>query len=97
MTQSIQKFHKMAVTVPAPGYISLATENEILLSEAQNVLTFQGHPELVGDMAKEILDADTGDFTSGFSKEELDNVFKSVKKPHDGDALFARIAAWARS
>ncbi|KAJ5761989.1 Glutamine amidotransferase type 1 [Penicillium nucicola] len=95
-TLAIHKFHKRLVTLPPPGFSSLATDNEILLSDARNVLGFQGHPEMAGSVAREIIDADTARAFTSDNKDELAKIHQSVAKSHDGDAILERVALWAK-
>ncbi|OGM50251.1 hypothetical protein ABOM_001046 [Aspergillus bombycis] len=85
----IHKHHKLAVVDIGPRLSCLAPNNEILLSKDNQVLTFQGHPELDATLSQLLMDPD------GPSVSELKTDIKPIDAPHDGDVIFATVMKWA--
>jgi len=84
------------VTVPPSNFISLASDNEILLSRTKNILTFQGHPEMTSAVARAILSEDGGAYSGGRTKDELDELYQDIDRVHDGFAIFKTVVSWAQ-
>ena len=75
-----------------PHLSCLALNNEILLSKDNQVLTFQGHPELDATLSQSLMDIDDPSY---FVRPELKRVIKAIDAPHDGEVIFATIMKWA--
>ena len=90
-SKDIQKHHKREVTNPGPELSPLASNNEILLSRDNRILTFQGHPELNEAIQQSLIG---GDDASYAMRPELGKVIKPVDAPHDGERVFGRIMEW---
>ncbi|KAF2721527.1 class I glutamine amidotransferase-like protein [Polychaeton citri CBS 116435] len=88
----IHKHHNLIVNDTGPYLSCLASNNEILLSNDKQVLSFQGHPELEASLSQTF--ASLGDSSSS-SRSKLRAGFKPIDAPHDGEAIFARIVEWA--
>ncbi|VUC30789.1 unnamed protein product [Clonostachys rosea] len=80
----IHKYHKRVVSEPAPGFKLLGRNNEILLSESGNIITFQGHPELTAEIARNLLDSDDGSYVDN-------STVSSTTAPHDGLYIWDRL------
>lgn len=93
-TQRIHQFHKRRVETPVPGFISLAENNQVLLSPSKNILTFQGHPEMNGDLASMIMDH-AYTYTGSSDQRGLDTVKRSMQEEHDGVKIFRKVLEWA--
>ncbi|KAB8211435.1 class I glutamine amidotransferase-like protein [Aspergillus parasiticus] len=88
----IHKHHKLAVIDIGPHLCCLALNNEILLSKNNQVLTFQGHPELDAILSQLLMDTDD---PSSSVRPEPKTVIKAIDAPHDGEMIFATIMKWA--
>lgn len=93
MLQRIHEFHKRQVDIPVPGFVPLAENNQAFLSLSNNTLTFQGHPEMNGDLASMILDH-AATYTGSFDQERLKTVKRSMQEEHDGVKIFRKILEW---
>ncbi|CAG9948322.1 unnamed protein product [Clonostachys rosea f. rosea IK726] len=80
----IHKYHKRVVSEPAPGFKLLGSNNEILLSESGNIMTFQGHPELSSEILQNLLDSDDGSYVGN-------STISSITTPHDGLYIWGRL------
>jgi GMP synthase-like glutamine amidotransferase len=57
--QRLHKFHKRIVSEAPPRFKALAENQEIFVSESNQIMSFQGHPEMTAKIAQNILS--TGD------------------------------------
>ncbi|KAJ5114117.1 hypothetical protein N7456_002651 [Penicillium angulare] len=94
---AIHKFHKRRIAAPAPKFLPLAENNEILISESCKILSFQGHPELNDSIGKELLLRGDRTYLQGKSPEEVKALVDSTQVPHDGQVMFANVMEWAIS
>ncbi|KAI1264592.1 class I glutamine amidotransferase-like protein [Xylariaceae sp. FL1019] len=103
-TLDIHKFHQRAVNAVQPGFKPLAESNEILMSDNGNVVTFQGHPEMTGEMMKYLL-LDKTSVASGYVKREIQEdqdsaetkaLLEKADLSHDGLDMWRSIIHWAR-
>ncbi|KAH8897536.1 class I glutamine amidotransferase-like protein [Thozetella sp. PMI_491] len=99
----IHEFHQRKVTRIPTGFTVLAADNQILLSNSENVLTFQGHPEMTGTLMKLLLTSSSSQ-ESGYitlpsgEREEasFDKVVSAATKEHDGQKIWEAIFNWVR-
>ncbi|KAI0150546.1 class I glutamine amidotransferase-like protein [Xylariaceae sp. FL1272] len=101
-TLDIHKFHQRAVNVIQPGFEPLAENNEILMSNNGNVVTFQGHPEMTGEMMKYLL-LDKRSVASGYVNREIQEnqdsavtraLLEKADLSHDGLDMWRSIIGW---
>ncbi|KAJ5900125.1 class I glutamine amidotransferase-like protein [Penicillium taxi] len=88
----IHKNHLLVVDDIGPHLSCLALNNEILLSKDNQVLTFQGHPELDAILSQLFVDVNNPSY---FDRNELKRVLKPIDAPHDGEIIFVSIMKWA--
>ncbi|KAK7398258.1 Glutamine amidotransferase-like protein chry6 [Neonectria punicea] len=88
----IHKHHEIVVTDIGPHLSCLALNNEILLAEDNQVLTFQGHPELDADLSRLFVATDD---PSHPVRPGLETGIKAINAPHDGEVIFATVMKWA--
>ena len=72
--------------------MTLAERNQILLSEGNMVLTFQGHPEMSGELAGALLGAKS-EYTQELGVEERE-VLRCGVEGHAGLRVWGRILEW---
>lgn len=89
----MHEFHARAVTILPNGFEELAKDGQILLSDTNKVLTFQGHPEMSEELAVSLLEKDS-DYVEGMSLKRRKEVVESARKRHDGFAIWERIVKW---
>jgi hypothetical protein len=75
-----------------PHLSCLALNNEILLSKDNQVLAFQGHPELDAILSQSLVDIDEPSYSV---RPEVKTAIKPIDAPHDGEVIFATIMKWA--
>ncbi|CAH0053968.1 unnamed protein product [Clonostachys solani] len=80
----MHKYHKRVVSEAALGFKLLGSNNEILLSESGNIMTFQGHPELTSEISRNLLDSDDGSYVDN-------STISSITTPHDGLYIWGRL------
>ncbi|GAB1197526.1 hypothetical protein APSETT444_006822 [Aspergillus pseudonomiae] len=88
----IHKHHKLAVVDIGPRLSCLAPNNEILLSDDNQVLTLQGHPELDATLSQLLIDPDS---PPASVRPGVETDMKPIDAPHDGDVIFATVMKWA--
>jgi GMP synthase-like glutamine amidotransferase len=64
------------------------------VSDSNQILTFQGHPDVTAKIAEEILKGEAGSFTCKLTAGELAKVKSSLDLPHDGLQVFGKIMDW---
>ena len=89
---NIHEYHRREIKTKAKGFVSLAEENQMFTNEAKTIWTFQGHPEMNGQLAKDML-ADTPAYM-GVEQVEREEIGKRMEREHDGVAIWRRILAW---
>jgi len=89
----LHELHRMEITTPAPGFVELAVNNQICLSENGSILTFQGHPEMSVELAKRLMESESL-YTKGLSVEELKGLKEGASGLHDGMSVWRRILEW---
>lgn len=90
----IHEFHRRVITVPAKGFRALAVGNQSFLNEANTIMTFQGHPEMTGTVAKVAL-GNTPSYM-GVDDAEKGGITERMDLPHDGINIWKRILEWVR-
>ncbi|KAK5994219.1 Glutamine amidotransferase-like protein chry6 [Cladobotryum mycophilum] len=88
----IHKQHMLVVTDIGPQLSCLALNNEILLSKDNQILTFQGHPELDPILSQLLIGIDNPSYCA---RPEHETAIKGIDAPDDGRAIFATVMRWA--
>lgn len=96
VSQRAPEFHVREVATPAPGFVHLAENHECFISEANNILTFQAHPEISTTLAKKMLLEEDKEYNGNSSAEELEREIRKVDQPTDGGKLLARVIQWLK-
>ena len=91
----LHELHRLQIFSNAPGFLSLAENNQCCLSEANTILTFQGHPEMSSNMAKLLMETPSM-YTSDLSKEQLAALVEKSGDKHDGFEIWKRVLEWVR-
>ncbi|KAF9697040.1 hypothetical protein EKO04_004844 [Ascochyta lentis] len=89
----IHEFHEQEVKTPGKGFTALAENNQSLLNAANTILTFQGHPEMSGELSKLLLE-NTPQYM-GVDATEKEALKIKIERPHNGIAIWKRIVQWA--
>ncbi|KAL0931297.1 copper iron-regulated glutamine amidotransferase [Colletotrichum truncatum] len=95
----ITKFHKRFVKDVPQGFRALAPDNEILFADSGLVLSMQGHPEIHGELARQLFDHDVEYYSQTLPTEEaLQRYFSEMSdSKEDGELIFKKVTAWAAS
>lgn len=93
--QRLHKFHARFVTKPVPGFKYLAPDQEISLSESNRILTMQAHPEMTGQIARDIIAVRDPSYFPDPTPEGMTKLCKDLDAEHDGREVFARALTWA--
>jgi glucosinolate gamma-glutamyl hydrolase len=83
----------MEISTPALGFLSLAENDQICLSENNAILTFQGHPEMSPELAKLLMESESM-YTKDLSKEEVRKLVQGAEGEHDGMKVWERVLKW---
>ncbi|PCG90319.1 Glutamine amidotransferase type 1 [Penicillium occitanis (nom. inval.)] len=96
----IHEFHQRYITSPPSGFKELAENCQILLSDDDRIITFQGHPEMSAALMEELLLSPTSKesgYTSAINSEEAKSaLLKRANLDHDGIAIFKSIVDWVK-
>jgi hypothetical protein len=79
-------------TIPS-NFEPLAHYNQILLSSENNILTFQGHPEMNEKLAKKFL-WEFPIYTNGNDDDEIYEIWESMGGHHDGLEIWKCVVKW---
>lgn len=96
--QRMHKYHVRYISRLAAGFIPLAKDNEISISESERILTFQGHPEMTYDISKALSEGDNGTYKPSERKATAgngDELLHDISTPHDGGQIWNVIMNWA--
>ncbi|KAK0108224.1 hypothetical protein ONS95_003044 [Cadophora gregata] len=93
-TLRIHEFHAREVKTPAEGFVALTEGNQVFLSSGNTILTFQGHPELNADFARNLLASAPA--YMGVDPERKEALVEMAGLDHDGVENWARILKWVR-
>jgi len=91
----LHELHRLQISSNAPGFLSLAENNQCCLSEANTILTFQGHPEMSDKMAKLLMETPSM-YTSDLSKEQQAALVDGSGDKHNGFEIWKRVLGWVR-
>ncbi|KAH8777070.1 class I glutamine amidotransferase-like protein [Hyaloscypha sp. PMI_1271] len=89
----LHELHRKEIATPAPGFIELAENNQICLSESGRILTFQGHPEMSVELARALIESESV-YTKGLSEMEKRKLLDGAEGMHDGVAVWRRVLEW---
>lgn len=82
------------VVSAASGFTALAADNESFVSISDKILSFQAHPEINGEFSKKILEDDDTTYVEGLTREEIENMIRTVGDKQDGLDLLRRVVQW---
>ncbi|KIW46022.1 uncharacterized protein PV06_01715 [Exophiala oligosperma] len=91
----LHKFHKRIVAEPPPGFKHLAENHEIFISESDQVMTFQGHPEMTAKIAQGIISGRDASYFPDPTPEGIAQLNHNLEKDEDGKKAFSRVMSWA--
>jgi len=94
-TLRLYKFHRRIVRDAPPGFSYLAEDHEISLSDSNQIMTFQGHPEMTAAIARGLVDDKDPSYLPDPSPEGVARLHANLKKEQDGRKVFERIVSWA--
>jgi hypothetical protein len=79
---------------PASDFISLAEDNEALISSNNMVLSFQAHPEIMGDFATFVMRNGNSYAGKGMSVSEVEEKIQRLRDDQDGLVVLERVLRW---
>ncbi|KAJ5399361.1 hypothetical protein N7465_009850 [Penicillium sp. CMV-2018d] len=85
----IMELHGGEVDTPPPDFIALAENQECFVNNANNVLTFQAHPEISYELARKLMLEEDEKHSRNSSAEEL-----GIDRPTEGLKLLGRVLQW---
>ncbi|EXJ77523.1 hypothetical protein A1O3_09750 [Capronia epimyces CBS 606.96] len=91
----LHKFHRRMVKTAPPGFHYLADNHEISMSDSEQMMTFQGHPEMTAHIAQGLVANKDGTYLPDPSPEGVARLNQALEKDEDGKKAFARVMAWA--
>lgn len=91
---NIHEFHRRDIKSVAKGFIPLAEGNQSFVNEANTILTFQGHPELNAELARNFVE--TTPAYMGLNDEKKAGLIAKAGLDHDGVKIWERILRWVR-
>ncbi|CAG8384616.1 unnamed protein product [Penicillium salamii] len=86
----VMAIHDSEVETPAPGFVSLAENQECFINDANTILTFQAHPEISHELSWKLLLEEDQKHNRAFSAEKW-----GLDHPNDGLKLLERVVQWA--
>ncbi|KAI1815985.1 class I glutamine amidotransferase-like protein [Poronia punctata] len=94
----LQQHHRREVAIAPEKFSILAHDNQCLLSECGNILTFQGHPEKDSETARLRLHDSVRwfGFDSLSDEKAWTRLQAMMDTPHDGEMVWRRVFQWVR-
>ncbi|CAG8313045.1 unnamed protein product [Penicillium nalgiovense] len=83
------ELHSGEVYTQPPGFISLAENQECFINDANNILTFQAHPEISHELATKLILEEDKKHSRNSSAKEL-----GIDRPTEGLKLLGRVLLW---
>lgn len=80
--------------MPAPGFVPMAEDNEAFVSEDNMVLSFQAHPEIMGEFATMVMGSTQSYNAKGKTQEDIGAKVARLGDPQDGLTVLRRILEW---
>lgn len=98
-TLKITKFHKRFVQRVPDGFKPLAPDNEILFSDSRLVLSLQGHPEIYGELSRQLFEINVPYYRATLpTEEDLQRYYSEMSSSEeDSKLIFRKITDWAMS
>ncbi|KAL4808790.1 copper/iron-regulated glutamine amidotransferase [Aspergillus unguis] len=90
----LHKFHIRYVAEPGLGFTPLAANNEILLSDRDQILTLQSHPELSEEISTGILGTSDKNYIPSSTDRKAN--LMDVASEHDGARLWDVVMEWCK-
>lgn len=81
---------------PPPGFTPLACNLEVLKSDSNKILTFQGHPEMTGPIHQAILGSGFSAHLQDPSEEGVKRAMAELEQPHTGELAWGKVMNWVR-
>lgn len=94
MSKMASQFHVREVTKFTPEFIPLAENNEAFISRSNSLLSFQAHPEILGQFAKDIIWDDDTTYTEGKTEKEIEEMRATIGDEQDGLYMLRRMVQW---
>lgn len=93
----LHKYHVRYISEIAPGFMPLASHNEIALSSSRRILTSQGHPEMTSDISKLLAEGDDGTYKQPKDTRTMPDgvLVHDISTNHDGSETWIHIMRWA--
>lgn len=99
-TLRIHEFHRRYISSVPQGFKELASDCQILMSDDNRILTFQGHPEMTSELMSLLLMAPSSE-ESGYVDRKHDTnsqsqeaLLKRATGDHDGMVVFRSVIRW---
>ncbi|KDN61309.1 hypothetical protein CSUB01_04339 [Colletotrichum sublineola] len=98
-TLKITKFHRRFVQQAPDGFKPMALDNEILFSDSGLVLSFQGHPEIYGELSRQLFETNVPYYRATLpTEDDLQRYYSEMSSSEeDAKLIFRRITNWALS
>ncbi|KZL67785.1 copper iron-regulated glutamine amidotransferase [Colletotrichum incanum] len=98
-TLKITKFHKRFVQQVPDGFKPLAPDNEILFSDSGLILSFQGHPEIYGELSRQLFEMNELYYRATLpTEEDLQRYYSEMSSSEeDAKLIFRKVTDWALS
>ncbi|KAK2060490.1 class I glutamine amidotransferase-like protein [Colletotrichum caudatum] len=95
----LTKFHKRFVRQAPVGFRSLAPDNEILLSDSGLVLSLQDHPEIHGELSRQLFETNVSYYRATLpTEDDLQRYYSEMSSSEeDAKLIFRKITDWALS
>ncbi|KAK2015526.1 class I glutamine amidotransferase-like protein [Colletotrichum eremochloae] len=97
--KKITKFHRRFVQQAPDGFKPMAPDNEILFSDSGLVLSFQGHPEIYGELSRQLFETNVPYYRATLpTEDDLQRYYSEMSSSEeDAKLIFRRITNWALS
>lgn len=81
------------------GFKPLAPENEILMSDSGLVLSLQGHPEIYGELSRQLFEMNVPYYRATLpTEDDLQRYYSEMSSSEqDAKLIFHKVTEWAQS
>lgn len=90
------QLHVRQVVSPAAKFTALAENNEAFISEDNMVLSFQAHPEIMGEFATFVMRNGNSYAGNGMTESQVEEKIRKLGDEQDGLVVLQRVLTWAR-
>jgi Ca2+-binding EF-hand superfamily protein len=96
LIKTVTQLHVRQIITPAKGFSALAEDNEAFISDDNMMLSFQPHPEIMGEFATFVMRHGDSYAGKGMNKEQVEETIQRLGDEQDGLVMLEKVLEWVR-